>query len=149
MLSGHNQRIIGFNKICQTRYPNVEVVDIIETHDDDELAYQNTKDMLQNHSDITAVYIVAAGTVGVCKAVKEANLVDKITIVSSDLIPETRELIEQGIIKATICQQPFTQGYKAVHMAFQYLVNNIMPAKEMNIIKNEIKILENMEEKRC
>ena len=54
------------------------------------------------------------------------------------------KMIEEGIIKATICQQPFTQGYKAVHMAFQYLISNITPTKELNIIKNEIKILENM-----
>lgn len=144
MLSGHNQRISGFNTICKDKYPNMEIVDIIETNDDDICAYENTKEMLSKHTDITALYIVAAGTVGVCKAVKEAGLIDKITIIASDLIPETRELIEEGIIKATICQQPFTQGYKAVHMAFQYLISNITPTKELNIIKNEIKILENM-----
>lgn len=144
MLSGHNQRIIGFNQISKTKYPNMEVVDVIETNDDDICAFENTKEMLIKHKDIEAIYIVAAGTVGVCRAVKESGLIDKVTIIASDLIPETRDLIEEGIIKATICQQPFTQGYKAVHMAFQYLVSNIMPAKELNIIKNEIKILENM-----
>ncbi|WP_455715243.1 LacI family DNA-binding transcriptional regulator [Anaerosporobacter sp.] len=144
MLSGHNQRISGFYTICKEKYPDMEIVDIIETNDDDTCAYENAKEMLSKYTDMTALYIVAAGTVGVCKAVKEAGLVDKITIIASDLIPETRELIEEGIIKATICQQPFTQGYKAVHMAFQYLVSNITPMKELNIIKNEIKILENM-----
>ncbi|WP_310604185.1 LacI family DNA-binding transcriptional regulator [Anaerosporobacter sp.] len=144
MLSGHNQKILGFNTICKEKYPTMEIADIVETNDDDLCAYENTKKMLDKHKDITALYIVAAGTVGVCKAVKEAGLIDKITIIASDLIPETRELIEEGTIKATICQQPFTQGYKAVNMAFQYLVSNITPAKELNIIKNEIKILENI-----
>ncbi|WP_167956704.1 LacI family DNA-binding transcriptional regulator [Anaerosporobacter faecicola] len=144
MLSGHNQRITGFHTICKEKYPMIEILDIIETNDDDTCAYENTRKMLEKHKDISAIYIVAAGTVGVCKAVEQAGLVDQITIVSSDLIPETRDLIQRGIIKATICQQPFTQGYKAVNMAFKRLVSNITPTKELNITKNEIKILENM-----
>ncbi|HEX3076945.1 MAG TPA: LacI family DNA-binding transcriptional regulator [Lachnospiraceae bacterium] len=144
MISGHNQRISGFYHVCKERYQEVQVVDIIETNDDDRCAYENTLSMLKNHTDINAIYVVAAGTVGVCKAVKELKLDGHITIISSDQTTEIMELMKEGVIKATICQQPFTQGYKAVNMAFQYLISNINPSKELNIIKNEIKIIENM-----
>ena len=142
---GHNQRITGFNKVCKDQYPKFSMVDIIETNDDDVCAFIETQKMLQRHPQINAIYIVAAGAYGVCKAVIEAGLEKEMTIISSDQTPEIIKLVRDGMIKATICQQPWTQGYKAVNLAFQYLVSHIVPEKELHIVKNEIKILQNLE----
>lgn len=146
LISGHNERIEGFKRVCRNRLPSLRIVSIIETCDDDTLAYLRTREMLLEHKDITAIYIVAAGTIGVCNAVKEMDRQHTIAVIASDQIKETRDLIDEGIIKATICQQPFTQGYKAVHMAFQYLIHGTLPTKDLYMVKNEIKIYENMED---
>ncbi|MDF2614319.1 MAG: LacI family transcriptional regulator [Clostridia bacterium] len=141
---GHNQRIIGFNKVCREKYPKFQVTDIIETNDDDVCAFIETQKMLQKYPAINAIYIVAAGAYGVCKAVTEAGREKDIIIISSDKTPEIIKLLREGTIKATICQQPWTQGYKTVNMAFQYLVSSVVPEKELHIVKNEIKILQNL-----
>lgn len=53
-------------------------------------------------------------------------------------------MMKQGVIKATICQQPFIQGNKSVHTAFNYLVSGEVPENKKFIVQSEIKIVENL-----
>ncbi len=140
---GHNQRIEGFKRIKEIRYPDIDIVAISETNDRDKIAYMETKEILENY-EIDSIVIVAAGVAGVCKAVQEMKMEDRITIVSFDAVPITREMLKQGVIKATICQQPFTQGYKSIELAYNYFVIGKKSEKDKYIVKNEIKILENL-----
>lgn len=142
---GHNQRITGFSSICKRDYPKIKIIDIIETNDDDETGYRQTCLMLKRCPQLSAVYIVAAGTAGVCRAVEESGRADSILVVASDDTNSVREWMKKGIIKAVVCQNPFGQGYHAVQTAAGYLVQNIVPAADF-IVKNEIKIRENIEE---
>ena len=139
---GHNQRIHGFSSVCKSKYPDMKVVDIIETND--EAGYEQTCLMLKNHPEITAIYIVAAGAAGVCRAVEESGRADSILVVASDNTDSVREWMKRGIIKAAVCQNPYGQGYRAVQRAADYLIQDIAPTDY--IAKNEIRILENIEE---
>lgn len=139
---GHNQRITGFQTVCKSKYPNMNIVDIIETNDDDNIGYKETLLMLKEHGEIDALYIVAAGAAGVCKAVKEMK--KEITVIACDATPAMMKVVQGGIVQATICQQPYTQGYKSITLAVQTLVNGIVPDKDMYFVKNEIKINENL-----
>lgn len=141
---GHNRRVEGFLAIARERYPQIKVVDMAETNDDDVVAFEAAKGMLASHPEITALFVAAAGTYGVCRAVEALGKTGEITIVCFDAIPSTVEMMKKGLIKATICQQPFTQGNKSVHIAFDYVVSGMKPKKDSFIVKNEIKILENL-----
>ena len=88
--------------------------------------------------------MVAAGVYGVCRAVLSFGREHEITIISCDSIPTTIEMMKQGVIKATICQQPFIQGNKSVHTAFNYLVSGEVPENKKFIVQSEIKIVENL-----
>lgn len=141
---GHNQRVEGFRAVMRERYPQMEIVDMAETNDDDVVAFEAARQMLCAYPRITALFVAAAGTYGVCRAVEAMNKAGEITIVCFDAIPSTVEMMKKGLIKATICQQPFTQGNKSVHIAFDYVVSGMKPHKDRFIVKNEIKILENL-----
>ena len=141
---GHTQRIRGFRNVMEKRYPEIHLIDLTETNDDDIQAYENTLAMLKKHPEINALFIVAAGGYGVCRAVQSLELQGKIRIVSFDAIPSTVEMVQKGIINATICQQPFTQGNKSMHIAFERLVSGMEPLRDQYIMKNEIKIFENI-----
>lgn len=140
---GHNQRIEGFERISKLRYPDINIVAIEETNDCDEQAYEKTINILRKHN-IDSIVIVAAGVAGVCKAVQDMKLEHKVTIVSFDDIPIVKKMLEKGIIKATICQQPFIQGYKSIELAYEYFVTEKRLKNDKYIVKNEIKILENL-----
>lgn len=140
---GHSERVKGFTRVCESRYPGIEIIDMIETEDDNRIAYDNTISLLHRNPEVEAVYIVAAGFSGVCKAIKDSNRLD-IKVIACDCTKTMSGLIQNGMVQATICQQPFTQGYKSVNLAVQYLVNGIAPYKDIYAVKNEIRILENM-----
>lgn len=140
---GHEQRLAGFQEICRKRYPGMEIVDRIETRDDPEYAYGEALAMFASHREITAVYVAASGTAGICRAVEEQGRSD-IVVIACDYTESMKKLVDKGIVKATICQQPFTQGYKSLNLAVNYLVNGIAPYKEVYTMKSEIKIYENV-----
>lgn len=142
---GHNQRIHGFSSLCKERYPKMQIADIIETNDDDEAGYEQTCLMLKQYPEISAIYIVAAGAAGVCRAVEESGRASSILVVASDNTNSVREWMKKGIIKAAVCQNPYGQGYQAVQMASEYLIQNTVPESDY-IVKNEIRILENIDE---
>ncbi|RZT03053.1 LacI family DNA-binding transcriptional regulator [Cuneatibacter caecimuris] len=139
---GHNQRISGFAQLCREHFSGFEIKDVIETLDDDETAYVQTKAMLSRHPELTAVYVVASGASGVCRAIKEAGR--NLTVIANDRTPSVSRLTENGQIAAVIGQEPFQQGYKAVILAFQYLVGESRPEQEVWYMKNEILIRENL-----
>lgn len=138
---GHNQRIEGFKKIKDRRYPNINIKAIAETNDSDEIAYFETMKILQNQ-DIDSIVIIAAGVGGVCRAVQYMN--KEITIVSFDDIPVTVEMLKLGVIKATICQEPYIQGYKSIEIVYNHFISGDQFKEDKYIVKNEIKILENL-----
>lgn len=53
-------------------------------------------------------------------------------------------MMKKNVIKAVIYQHPYRQGQRAMQIVFEYLVNGISHDKSRHIMKNEIKILENL-----
>lgn len=139
---GHNERIWGFCGCLKERYKGITIAASIETEDDDAIAYERTLNILKGKPEITAVYVTAGASSGVCRAIREMGR-NSITVISCDYPPSMESLLGDGQVKATICQQPFTQGKLSVELAVNYLVNGVIPEKKSYIMKNEIKIYEN------
>lgn len=141
---GHNQRIQGFIEVINKKYPNLNVLAIVENDDDELKSYDMTTQMLKHYNDMDSLFIAAGGAYGSCSAVINSGRDKSFTIISFDSTPAVRELMEKGIIKATICQQPYEQGYRAVKCAFAYVVNGDLPDDEIMYVRNDILIEENM-----
>jgi len=67
-----------------------------------------------------------------------------VKIVCFDDPPSTRALVQEEIIQATICQQPYEQGYKPIKILMDYLINGITPKNDKYFTNNIIKIKENI-----
>lgn len=141
---GHNQRVEGFKEVILKKYNYIEIAGIVENDDDEILSYDNTSSMLEENPDINMLYIAAGGVYGACCAVKKYCKNREISIVCFDDTPIVCDLMEKGIIKAAICQQPFRQGYQAVKIGFTYLVSGEKPLDEVIYVSNDIKIEENL-----
>ncbi len=140
---GHKQRLAGF-KYNIHKNTQFKIVDIEENDDDDICSYDKTKQMLESHPEINVLFIVAAGVYGACRAVLALNKQDDLTIIAFDTVPTTVEMMKKNVIRAVIYQHPYRQGQRAMQVVFEYLVNGIYPEKSEHIMKNEIKILENL-----
>lgn len=141
----HSERISGFKSRCMQNYPNLQVIDIVINRDDDIESYRVTTELLKTHPEINALYLVSAGVVGACRAVTDLTPKRDIRIISHDVSPSTCSLLKDGIIQATITQDPFFQGKKPLDILLDYLGMGTEPERECFFTKNDILICENCE----
>ena len=137
----HTQRVVGFSEANDGR---ICIIDIIENHDDDPESYQQTSALLAAHPEINALYIAGAGVHGACRSIQDAGLAGQICVITYDLVDTTRTLVEEGVISATICQQPAKQGSKPLDILFSYLSTGELPEEEYNYTAVDIRIKENL-----
>lgn len=140
----HTERIAGFQKAVNNQYTNIKIVETIENNDDDIESFEKTTDLLKRHPKINALFFAAGGVYGGCRAVLSAGLAGKLRIITFDKVPTTKALIEEGVIAATICQQPRLQGEKPLDILFSYLSTGELPAKEYHYVAVDIRIKENL-----
>lgn len=140
----HTERIAGFMASLAPYKDTMRVVEIIENHDDDRESYAKTMKLLTRHPEINALFFAAAGVYGGCRSVSALGLEKQLRIITFDKVPTTKELVEQDIIAATICQQPKVQGSKPLNILFTYLTTGELPEKELNYVAVDIRIKENI-----
>lgn len=140
----HTERISGFSDTIKKNYPNIRVSASITNQDDDFESYERTKMLLDSHPEINALYFTAGGVYGGCRAVMATGRHYDIRIITNDAVETTKELIEQGIVSATICQEPVVQGSKPLDILFNYLTTGEQPKSEYNFVEVEVKIKENL-----
>lgn len=138
----HTERIAGLTECINEAFPNLRIKDTAVNHDDDIESYIETKKMLDVNSDINALFLVAAGVQGACKAAIESGR--KMTIISYDCVPSTKKLISDGIISATIDQQPHYQGRMPLEILFNFITTGLKPEQEFFYTNVVIKIKENL-----
>ena len=89
------------------------------------------------------VFISSGGISGICKAIKEANKVGKITVIASGRNPVIESLIKEGIVTATISQNPVEQGKMAVLTAFNMMTTNKKPDFDKHLVDINAVLFEN------
>lgn len=139
----HTERIAGFAHIIAS-YPNICIVDTVNSNDDDQVSFELTKKLLSDYPEINAFYFTAGGVYGGCQAIEACARTNDITVITNDLVPTTREYMQKGLIAATICQQPFQQGFLPLSILFAYLATGEMPVSENNYVDVDIRIRENL-----
>jgi len=138
----HSERVAGFTDYAGKHFPGLNIIDKVINNDDDGESYIVTFDLLKKRPEIDALFLAAAGVNGACRAVSELGLAGKLSIVSYDATTSTCKLIREGIISATIAQQPIIQGAMPLDILLDFLCMGIKPEKELNYTEIEIKIKE-------
>ncbi len=74
------------------------------------------KKILTDNTNIRALFCTSAQDgIGAAKAIKSMKLVGKVKIVCFDALSQTLELIEEGVISATVAQNPYVMGQESVN----------------------------------
>lgn len=116
----HSKREAGFTeRLCEDGRFNI--VSVKENYDDDLKSYDIVSDMLKTHPEINGLYFTAAGVYGGCKAIQESGIGRDIRVITHDDVPTTIDMLDKGIITATICQDPMWQGARSLELMFNYL----------------------------
>lgn len=121
--SNINERIQGFTDTLASKYPGIEVVQVVDAGNDENEAATNMSGLLATDSDIDYVFAALQQAVlGTETALAEANLTGKIKIVGFDTDTTTLDSIQSGSVEATLSQSPYAEGFWS--MMYVYMLCN-------------------------
>lgn len=140
----HTERIAGFTEALKPFQGSIRISRVAEVHDNEDESYEKTRALLSACPEINALYFAAGGVWGGCQGAVSLGLQEKLRIIANDLVPTTRQLVEQGTIAAVICQQPKIQGSRPLDLLFTYLTTGQSPEKEHHYVMTDIRIRENL-----
>ncbi len=129
------ERLQGLREALQGS--NVEIIDVRTDDTDRARAKTNAADTLVKYPDIAGmVGLWSYNGPAILNAVKEANKVGSVKIISFDEEDETLAGVKEGAIYATVVQQPYEFGYQSVKLMAQILKGDksVIPAnKQINV----------------
>lgn len=145
MVLCHSERLSGFLNTIRERYPQIEILEVIANEDNEAKSYRAAKRLLQKYPEMDALYFNAAGVRGGCRAIIEQNRQGSLKVITYDAVESTKQLVLDGVISATIGQQPFLQGSRPVKLLFDYLTVGSYPANAIQYTETSIMIRENIQ----
>lgn len=140
----HTERIAGFKDCITKKHSHILIKAIVENKDNDLESYEVTKRLLTDYPDVNALFFTAAGVYGGCRALLGVCPQRDMRVIAYDNVETTKELLRQGVISATICQQPLIQGSMPIDILFRYLTAGEVPGQEYNYLAADIRIRENV-----
>lgn len=116
--SNLEERVAGYKEALK-KYPDIEIVQIVDTKSDPVVAAQAAATLLQKYPDLAGIACVeAAGGSGAATAVKEAKLQGKVQIIAMDRGNDVVQAIEDGVISASVAQQTALMPYYATQILY-------------------------------
>ncbi|RKL66641.1 LacI family transcriptional regulator [Salipaludibacillus neizhouensis] len=115
----HQERTQGFQDTIFVEYPNMKVVSIKDGRGEQMLSKAAAEDIMREYPDIAGIFATEAnGGVGVGLATVANNRQDLIKIISFDTGKGTLDMIEDGVISATLAQGTWEMGYWSLQFLF-------------------------------
>jgi LacI family transcriptional regulator len=127
-ITEHAEKLTAFEKTLRTLHPEIFLLDPIEDHDVESEAYDKCRKLFASHPDLAGIYVTTEASMPVVQAAKDAQLLDRLNIIATDLFPALIEQIRGGKVAATIYQRPHTQGRLAFRVLQEFLVYGRCPA---------------------
>lgn len=130
-------RLAGFQDTIAANYPNIEVVEVADSGADETSASQAASNLIKANPDLNAIFpALVLAQVGTLTALEEANLTDKVKVITFDSHELTLRNIEAGKVAFTIAQGPYHMGYWSMMMLYAVehdLVNPVENWRENGI----------------
>lgn len=124
----HVARIRGFKDELAKKYPGVKIVFEQPDNDNLEQAVSMAESGLQATPDLGGIYGAnASAPIGAARAVIAAKRIGKTLVVGAGDIPETYQLIEDGVISAITAQRQWEIGYWATRYLVAAKQNHTTP----------------------
>jgi LacI family transcriptional regulator len=132
-ITEHAEKYSGFQKTMRTFYPKMRVLDPVEDHDIEPEAYQKCRKLLEAHPDLAGIYVTTEASIPVLNAARDAGMLNRLTIITTDLFSELVPHIRSGAVSATIYQRPRTQGRMAFRVLHEYLAEGNCPSHQVSL----------------
>jgi ribose transport system substrate-binding protein len=119
----------------------IEILDIRTDEADIVKAKRNVEDTLTRYPDIDAlVGLYAYNTPQIVEAVRAAGREDQVKVIGFDEDPLTLRGITDGIVTATVVQQPYEFGYQSIKLLARYMEGDqsFIPQNKLIIVPTKV-----------
>lgn len=140
----HDERFSGFQQEIRKRYPDMGIADIRLISKSRKGNYHSAQEMLKRYPEVNVVYVLNPGDYNICEEINKADAEHRIKIITNDLVEGQKEMLEQEVIAATVCQEPEKQGAKPLDILFRYLAYGTVPKDKMYYTNLSIHIAQNI-----
>jgi len=101
---GHEMREIGLRSYFREYAPEFEMIDTLVNLEDKRIAHEATLDLLQRSPDLCGLYVAGGGLEGVISALREEGMAGKLTMICSEISPESRAALADNIVTMVIAE---------------------------------------------
>jgi len=112
---GHQEREMGFRQILGEDFPNIELIERHEVHEDRQKARARTAILLKYHPDLAGIYNAGGATLGIATALSEHRSDQKIIFVAHDMTEQNKGLLLDGTLDAVIDQNAQVEVREALN----------------------------------
>jgi ribose transport system substrate-binding protein len=110
--------------------PGMQVVETAYCNSDLIRCGQMTKELLAKYNDIDGILALnAVASIGAAEQLKILKQDGQIKLVAFDNTPEELEWLQEGVIQATVIQNPFSMGYLGVKTAVEAMGRQSVPSR--------------------
>jgi len=120
-ITEHAEKYAAFESTLKSFYPNLQLLKPIEDHDVEKEAYRKCRKLFEESSDLAGIYVTTEASIPVLRAACDACVLDRLTVISTDLFPDLVPFIRSGAVVATIYQRPRAQGQMALRLLHEFL----------------------------
>ncbi|MEZ5865298.1 MAG: sugar-binding protein [Geminicoccaceae bacterium] len=141
------ERVEGIKKVLEGG--NIEIIDIRTDEVDFARAKRNVEDTLTTYPDIDGlVGLWSYNTPQIVEAVKAAGKDGQVKVIGFDEDPVTLRGIADGVVDATVVQQPFEFGYQSMILMAKVIEGDksVIPADGLLIIPTKVIDKSNVDE---
>ena len=127
-----------FVRYMQENYPDVTIVDCIESMENAEVTRQKTAELLEREPELDGIYITCGGVADVGRTVQRAGKAGRIKIIGYETYPQIVELMKEGCVTLTIDSDIEKQGRLAVEKLMDFLLDG---TKQQKNVFTEVRIV--------
>ena len=141
---GHEERLNGFIRVTHERYPDMLLVGPYEYQDEEFTMRNLLGEVFNAHPDLAGIYgTTSVALLAAAGFLCERGLQGRVRLVGFDTDDEIAQYIREGVIDASILQDPFSQGYYSLKLLARHLMHGWEPQQPSYFTRMEILLREN------
>jgi LacI family transcriptional regulator len=98
------ERRFGFDQVMMRDFPQVEVLQTVESHGRPQVLRQIVAETLSHGSNVKGIYLLGVGHRALSEALSELDLGQRMVVIGHELTPHARAALETGRMDAVITQ---------------------------------------------
>lgn len=109
-------------------YPDMELLDIRPSEEDQNLAFRVTQDLLKAYPDIDGIFgISSVAFPGAADAIRDADKCGEVHVTGLSTPNVMREFVKEGCVETVVLWNPVDLGYAAVYAARRLVDGELVP----------------------